>query len=88
MGINRPSLYAAFGNKEQLFPQGARPLPKRAYVVPDRGVAQATARAVVEAIFLGVRQDAARPRQARGCLIVSGALASARRQSNFAELAN
>ena len=26
MGINPPSLYAAFGNKENLFRQGARPL--------------------------------------------------------------
>ena len=26
MGITRPSLYAAFGNKESALPQGARPL--------------------------------------------------------------
>ena len=27
MGINRPSLYAAFGNKEQLFRKGRSPMP-------------------------------------------------------------
>ena len=29
MGINRPSLYAAFGNKEQLSPQGGSSDTKR-----------------------------------------------------------
>ena len=76
MGINRPSLYAAFGNKEQLF----RKALDRYQTGPMSFLAEAlrkpTARAVVEAIFSGfVRMQRDRDK-ARGCLIVSGALAA------------
>jgi AcrR family transcriptional regulator len=75
MGINRPSLYAAFGNKEQLF----RKALDRYQTGPMSFLAEAlkkpTARAVVEAIFSGfVRMQCDRVK-ARGCLVVSGALA-------------
>src|SRR5260221_13426284 len=75
MGINRPSLYAAFGNKEQLF----RKALDRYQTGPMSFLAEAlrkpTARAVVEAIFSGfVRMQRDRGK-ARGCLVVSGALA-------------
>jgi AcrR family transcriptional regulator len=74
MGINRPSLYAAFGNKEELF----RKALDRYLVGPQGFMAEAfkepTARAVAEAIFSGfIRMQ--RGRQARGCLVVQGALA-------------
>ena len=75
MGINRPSLYAAFGNKEQLF----RKALDRYQTGPMSFVAEAlrepTARAAVEAIFsgfVGMQHDRDK---ARGCLVVSGALA-------------
>jgi AcrR family transcriptional regulator len=75
MGINRPSLYAAFGNKEELF----RKALDRYQTGPQSFLAEAlrkpTARAVVEAIFSGfvrMQRDRDRP---RGCLIVCGALA-------------
>ena len=75
MGINRPSLYAAFGNKEQLFHKAL----DRYQTGPQSFVTQAlgkpTARAVVEAVFSGfIRMQRDRD-TARGCLIVSGALA-------------
>jgi AcrR family transcriptional regulator len=75
MGINRPSLYAAFGNKEQLF----RKALDRYQTGPQSFVAEAlkepTARAVVEAIFSGfVRMQRDRS-GSRGCMIVAGALA-------------
>ena len=77
MGIQpRPSLYAAFGNKEQLFHKRCRAaLPNRAHVVLDRGPGgKQTARAVVEAILLTVASGcSATPRPARGCLVVSRA---------------
>src|SRR5262249_18957900 len=54
MGINRPSLYAAFGNKEELF----RKALDRYLAGPQGFMAEAlkepTARAVAEAIFSGV----------------------------------
>ena len=75
MGINRPSLYAAFGNKEQLF----RKALDRYQAVPMSFLTEAlrepTARAVVEAIFsgfVGMQRGRSEP---RGCLVVSGALA-------------
>jgi AcrR family transcriptional regulator len=75
MGINRPSLYAAFGNKEELF----RKALGRYQTGPSSFVTEAlrkpTARAVAEAVFSGfirMQRDRDRP---RGCLIVAGALA-------------
>jgi AcrR family transcriptional regulator len=74
MGINRPSLYAAFGNKEQLF----RKALDRYQTGPMSFVAEAlrkpTARAVAEAIFSGFIRMQRDQDKARGCLIVSGAL--------------
>ncbi len=75
MGINRPSLYAAFGNKQQLF----RKALERYQAGPQSFVGEAlkkpTARAVVETIFsgfVGMQRDRS---GSRGCMIVSGALA-------------
>jgi AcrR family transcriptional regulator len=76
MGINRPSLYATFGNKEQLF----RKALDRYQTGPMSFLAEAlrkpTARAAVEAIFSGFVQMQRDRDKARGCLIVSGALAA------------
>jgi AcrR family transcriptional regulator len=75
MGINRPSLYAAFGNKEQLF----RKALDRYLSGPQSFLAAAlkknTAREAVEAIFAGFLAMQRGRERARGCLIVSGALA-------------
>src|ERR1700688_4602574 len=90
MGINRPSLYAAFGNKEQLFRKALDRYQTGPMSFLTEALLKPTARAVVEAIFSGfVRMPLDRDK-ARGCLIVSGALAaseeaeSARR--DFAQL--
>jgi AcrR family transcriptional regulator len=75
MGINRPSLYAAFGNKEQLFRKALDRYRTGPLSFLAEALKQPTARAVVEAVFSGfVRMQRDRDR-ARGCLIVSGALA-------------
>ena len=75
MRINRPSLYAAFGNKEQLF----RKALERYQTGPMSFLAEAlrkpTARAVVEAIFSGFVKMQRDRGKTRGCLVVSGALA-------------
>jgi len=75
MGINRPSLYAAFGNKEALF--------RKALARYDRGPAgytykalkQPTARGVVEALLKGIVTLLTKPDHPGGCLMVQGALA-------------
>lgn len=75
MGINRPSLYAAFGNKESLF----RKAVERYMSGPASHVRQAleepTARGVAERLFresIDVMTDARNP---RGCFLVQSALA-------------
>lgn len=74
MGINRPSLYAAFGNKESLF----RKALARYFDGPSAYLGEAlqkpTARAVVEHLFQGIVELLADPRTPTTCLWVHGAL--------------
>ena len=61
MGINRPSLYAAFGNKEQLFRRALDRYQTGPMSFLSEALHQPTARGVVEAIFSGfVRMQRAR----------------------------
>ena len=75
MGINRPSLYAAFGDKEALF----RKVLDRYADGPARYVREAlqepTARAVMERLLRGAAEISADRHSPRGCLMVQGALA-------------
>ena len=75
MGINRPSLYAAFGNKEQLFRKALERYQTGPMSFLAEALRQPTARSVVEAIFSGFVLMQRDRDKARGCLIVSGALA-------------
>src|SRR2546425_106227 len=74
MDINRPSLYAAFGNKAALF----RKVLDRYAEGPASYVREAlnepTARAVVERLLRGAARLQTDPRNPRGCLIVQGEL--------------
>ncbi|MDB5328107.1 MAG: putative transcriptional regulator, TetR family [Phycisphaerales bacterium] len=74
MGINRPSLYAAFGNKESLFKKVVA-----RYVEQNSGRFKAaldepTARRVVEKLLHGTLNPATK-NCPRGCMLVQGALA-------------
>jgi AcrR family transcriptional regulator len=75
MGINRPSLYAAFGNKEQLFRKALERYRTGPMSFLGEALSRPTARAVVEAVFAGFIDMQRRGSQDRGCLFVSGALA-------------
>lgn len=75
MGITKPSLYAAFGNKEELFRKAFD-----SYVEGPAGYAklalqQPTARAVVENLLYGEVDAVTDPECPAGCLSVNGALA-------------
>ncbi|MEN3334372.1 MAG: hypothetical protein V7641_3737 [Blastocatellia bacterium] len=74
MGINRPSLYAAFGDKQSLF----RKVLDRYADGPAAYVREAlnkpTARAVVERLLGGAIDLLSDPRTPQGCLTVQGAL--------------
>lgn len=76
MGINRPSLYGAFGNKEQLFSK----VLERYASGPAAYVAEAlqapTARACAEAILRGAADLCTGPEHPGGCLAVHAALAT------------
>ena len=76
MGINVPSLYAAFGNKEMLFRRALdRYLQRPAQYLP-RALRARTAREVAERLFKGAIGMAMNRRNPDGCLLVQGALAS------------
>jgi AcrR family transcriptional regulator len=74
MGINRPSLYAAFGNKASLF-RMALDLYERgpgAYV--REALAAATAREFAEKLLLGAADMRSDRRNPPGCMMVNAAL--------------
>jgi AcrR family transcriptional regulator len=74
MGIERPSLYATFGNKEELF---RKVLDRYACTVSEfatDALNQPTARAVVERLLMGNVEAIADPHSPAGCLLVSAAL--------------
>jgi AcrR family transcriptional regulator len=75
MGINRPSLYSAFGNKEQLFHKALDRYQTGPMSFLAEALRKPTARAVVKAIFSGFIKMQHDRDKARGCLVVSGALA-------------
>jgi AcrR family transcriptional regulator len=75
MRINRPSLYAAFGNKEQLFRKVLDRYMNGPLAFFGKALGAAKARDVVEEIFLGTARMADDPKTPAGCLVVQGALA-------------
>jgi AcrR family transcriptional regulator len=73
MGINRPSLYAAFGNKEALF---RRALDRYAHGPASyvrMALEKPTAREAAEALLRGAVELLADPTHPGGCLIVQAA---------------
>jgi AcrR family transcriptional regulator len=74
MGINRPSLYAAFGNKESLFRKTLDHYAKGPSSYLSEALQEPTARAVVERLLHGVVDLLTDPRTPATCLWVHGAL--------------
>src|ERR1700725_458 len=72
MRINRPSLYAAFGNKEQLFGKVLDRYMAGPVAYFGKALAAPRARDVVEQIFLGTAGMGDDPRIPAGCLMVQG----------------
>ena len=75
MRLNRPSLYAAFGNKEQLFRKVLDRYMNGPLAFFGKALGAAKARDVIEQIFLGAANMPSDPRTPAGCLVVQGALA-------------
>ena len=74
MGINRPSLYAAFGNKEELFRKAFDRYLAGPASFWGEALKAPTARSVAEALLNGCVAAQTEPGKPRGCLGVQGAL--------------
>jgi len=75
-GVNRPSLYAAFGDKKALFRKALDRYLTGPAAYTQEALKEPTARAVVERLLQGAADLNAGPRNPGGCLMVQGALAS------------
>jgi AcrR family transcriptional regulator len=75
LGINRPSLYAAFGNKEALFQKVVDRYAEGPAAYVRDALNEPTARAVAERLLFGAVELLTDPKTPRGCLLVQGALA-------------
>ena len=74
MGINRPSMYAAFGDKESLFRRVLDRYACNANSVFQRALEAKTAREVAQALLYAAVDMQTREGAPRGCLITQGAL--------------
>ena len=72
MGISRPSLYAAYGNKEELFRKALERYGEGPSAYERDALAQPTARAVAEALLRGAADVQTDPATPAGCLAVLG----------------
>jgi len=75
MGINRPSLYAAFGDKESLFRKVLDRYDSGPAAYVQEALNQLTARAAIEKLMEGAADVATASGNPRGCLFVQSALA-------------
>jgi AcrR family transcriptional regulator len=75
MGINRPSLYAAFGNKESLFRKVLDRYAEGPAAYVREALDEPTARRVAERLLLGAIDLLTNPKHPGGCLAVHGVLA-------------
>src|SRR5438067_996516 len=73
MGINPPSLYAAFGDKRQLFSEAVRRYRDTHGSFGPRALEQPTARAAVSMLLHLTAAEYTDPSHPPGCLIISGA---------------
>jgi AcrR family transcriptional regulator len=74
MGINRPSLYAAFGNKETLFKRAIDRYVEGPSSYVGEALREPTVRGVVEKLLHGTIALTTDSKNPRGCFMVQGAL--------------
>ena len=75
MGINPPSLYAAFGNKEGLLKAALDRYSAKRAARMDEILSASTARDVAERMLMGIADTQTDPANPPGCLLVQGGLA-------------
>lgn len=74
MGINRPSLYAAFGNKEALFRKALDRYEAERMTAAVAALAEPQVRVAIERFLRVTIASQTAPEGPRGCLVVQGAL--------------
>ncbi len=75
MGINRSSMYAAFGNKESIFRRVMERYRAGRMTYIRQALAQPSLRKVVAGLIYGSAEFLSTPDNPRGCLLIQGALA-------------
>ena len=75
MGITRPSLYAAFGNKEALFRKALDLYEREKLAYVGEALAEPTARRVAERLLRGALANQANDCEPKGCLGVISSVA-------------
>lgn len=82
MGITRPSLYAAFGNKEALFRKALELYQREKLEYIGRALDQPTARGVAEVLLRGAVDNASSSEEPHGCLgVITSVACGAESQS-------
>ncbi|MBR9971850.1 TetR/AcrR family transcriptional regulator [Magnetospirillum sulfuroxidans] len=77
MGINRPSLYAAFGNKEELFRKAMDRYVSEKAAYMSEALSAPTAYQVAERLLLGGADMMTDPTQPVGCMAIKATLSGA-----------
>jgi AcrR family transcriptional regulator len=85
MGINRPSLYAAFGSKEELFRKAVARYAETEMAYAREALAQPTAYRVAEALLRGQLDALTQPGRPAGCLSIQGGVSCGTANSGIAE---
>jgi AcrR family transcriptional regulator len=85
MGITPPSLYAAYGNKRQLFDLVIERYREHRRSYWEEVMSQPTARLAAKRFLVGAAEHDTEPGQPRGCLTVQGCLAASPEDRDAAE---
>lgn len=86
MGISTTSMYAAFGNKEELFRKVLERYTEGPSAYLTRALEEPTALGVATTILTGAVRTTTRPAQPHGCLGVQGALVTGTSSSSVRDL--
>ena len=87
MGITKPSLYAAFGNKEALFRKALDLYEREKLAYVQEALDAPTARGVAERLLRGALENQASDSEPRGCLgVISSIACGSEAQSVRAEV--
>ncbi|HSI45436.1 MAG: TetR/AcrR family transcriptional regulator [Methylophilus sp.] len=74
LGVNKPSLYAAFGNKEELFMKALSKYTTGPVAFVREVINEPTAREVAQRFLYQAADFLTEPSHPKGCMIVQGAL--------------